>query len=489
MARDDVNIKVSADVAEAIRMWRAMEQGPQAMANELDNLGKKGKSAGQMMQAEFGKMVGYWTSVAGGIAAATKAIGALINAQRQYNEMVKGASVPLDTMSRELYLLTDGDKSLKHIQQDMLRLARERSAQPVAAKDAMAALLGAGYQYDDVVRPGGSADAVLRTLAATNATGKGVDTKGLVDALTAHMDATSQSKSAENIEKVGASIQGLFAATKLEIADLQAFAPRAKNIYDITGLQNEQLAIASQFKDVTSAETGATAFHTAVLRLQAAKNIPRTAGALKELGLTPEDVSFDGTPQRFFQVQNTLAEAFERAGLEAGRIKSRLFGNEGLMAGNVIFSRAGAAQTRERLGMATNVAGMNFAAEAIETGQQGAANRADAAVMEAFGTKSFLDPETVRKNMMAELQKRGVGRIQQAIQGAVFDAAMLFPGADAESALRMGFPGTMTENVEFRNKVLSQSRADSIEIKHTFQDQDGVAIPVKSEVTKLNKAK
>ena len=38
MAREDVNIKVSANVAEAIRLWKAMQEGPQQMARELDGL-------------------------------------------------------------------------------------------------------------------------------------------------------------------------------------------------------------------------------------------------------------------------------------------------------------------------------------------------------------------------------------------------------------------------------------------------------------------
>ena len=61
MAREDVNIKVSANVAEAIQMWKAMEAGPDGMAKALSAMGDKGakaaKSAGDevlAMATKFG---------------------------------------------------------------------------------------------------------------------------------------------------------------------------------------------------------------------------------------------------------------------------------------------------------------------------------------------------------------------------------------------------------------------------------------------------
>ena len=57
MAKDDVNIKVTADVAEAIRLWNEMSKGPQKMANEMAAMGVKGRKATKGVTADLKKMV------------------------------------------------------------------------------------------------------------------------------------------------------------------------------------------------------------------------------------------------------------------------------------------------------------------------------------------------------------------------------------------------------------------------------------------------
>jgi uncharacterized protein YqeY len=55
MAREDVNIRVSSNVAEAIRLWQAMEAGPQAMGKVIGAV--KGKVAGQADGGRIAAMV------------------------------------------------------------------------------------------------------------------------------------------------------------------------------------------------------------------------------------------------------------------------------------------------------------------------------------------------------------------------------------------------------------------------------------------------
>lgn len=77
MAKEDVNIKVSANVAEAIQLWKAMEAGPDGMAKALTTMGDKGSKATKGMEAEFTAFIGKWGSAAaviGGVTAALKAM-------------------------------------------------------------------------------------------------------------------------------------------------------------------------------------------------------------------------------------------------------------------------------------------------------------------------------------------------------------------------------------------------------------------------------
>jgi hypothetical protein len=74
MAKEDVNIKVSANVAEAIQLWKAMEKGPEGMANALSDMGQKGKKAGKDIGDSAFDLVGKWTSVAAAVGLVTKAL-------------------------------------------------------------------------------------------------------------------------------------------------------------------------------------------------------------------------------------------------------------------------------------------------------------------------------------------------------------------------------------------------------------------------------
>lgn len=481
MAREDVNIKVSANVAEAIRLWKAMEEGPQAMGRELDALGTKGKKAGGGMAADFEKLVGKWASITAGIEAAKKILDAFIKSQQEALKTTGDASKSTDAMTRELFLLTPGNKSQQQIRTDMLTMSANRGTSAQMTKDVMASLLGAGYSYDQVVG-GGGADAVLRTLSATNATGAGIDAKQLTDALTAHLSATGQDRSAANLQAAGLGIQGLFAATKMEMTDLTAWAPRSKNIADISGLKNEIIGIASMFKDVTSADVGATATHTAMVRLAASANNKRSMRALAELGLKPQDVDFQG--ESFGQVQQLLAQRFEAAGANAPRIKSALFGNEGLIAGNVLFSQAGVQQYRERLAMMNDQAGFDRSANVIEGGLQAKANAAEARSQMAHADEGFVDPETARKEMMTWLKQNEASAAARALAVTAFDETLKWTSDPAAAT----FAGVrwVGGSRETSQAIVDRARANEVQtVKIELTDQNQVQIPHKKTVKNI----
>lgn len=482
MAREDVNIKVSANVAEAIRLWKAMEEGPKGMANELEAMSNKGAKSARTLNTELMSVAGNWVSIGAAIAAATKFLSAYVEMQSKLREMEAGATRTADKAGRELANLAPASVPMKQIQADLLNLAVRRKVSPERAKDVSGALLGAGFGYEDVMQEGGAGDVTLRTLAATNASGKNVDAKALVDAMTGHLSATGQEKTAANLSAAGQTAQALFAGTKLEIDDLQNLAKVGKNIKDITGLGNEQMALLSQFKDVTSADIGATSMQTSIMRL----NNPgsRERKALAELGLNPADVDFNG--ESFYDVQERLGAAFDKAGPNASRLRGQLFGQEGVLGGSVLFSSEGAALTPERLKMAADTSPYNRGANITEGGLEAKMAAAEAEEVKQFlANGDYVDPEIARKALMNRIKEAGGGTFSQTMGKGAFDVSNWWSG-DAEVGAQVGMRWA-GGNREMGQQVVDVSRAETIKIQLT--DQNGVSIPHKSEVNNVGKSK
>lgn len=480
MAREDVNIKVSANVAEAIRLWKAMEAGPEGMARELDAMGAKGKKAAGGMAAELDKIVGKWTSIGAAISAAKQLLDAFMRSQQEAAERTAGSTRTADQMGRELYQLTDGRRPLEQIQRDFIQTAARRGSTLDATRDVYAALLGAGYDYSTVSK--GGADVVLQGLSATNATGKNVDAKQLVDAITAHLEATGQSRSVDSLRGALMATQGLFAATKLEISDLQNLAPRASNIFSATGLQNEQIALMSILKDVTSGDVGATAMQAAITRLIAPRG--RSLDALAEMGLRPEDVDFNG--ENFAQVQRLLASRFEAAGPNAARLRAQLFGLEGLAAGNVLFSTQGVQRYQERLGMMNDPESFYSSAAVMEGSLRGKAASAEARSVLANIDPDYVDPAIARQAMQTWMEENKVSSLGRFSAEKSFDVVnWATSGEEAERAVYAGM--RQIGYSQYTREIVDQARAETIRVRVELVDQNQAAIPHRSEVNNLSR--
>lgn len=487
MAREDVNIKVSADVAEAIRMWRAMEQGPQGMANELDALGKKGKNAATGMEAEFGKLVGKWASIGGAIQGARMILDGMIKAQEQYNRMVKEASVPLDTLTRNFvnqagYTNQQGAVAQRRI----LGIAEQRAVTPQTAFEAATQLASSGFAPD--VASGEGLNELLKMANSINAAGGNVNVAEIGGAVVNFLQATRMPGTAESIAKVGPQVQGLFQQTDLKAEHLASFAPKAATIAQMTGLKQEQLPVLSQFLELTNIDQAGTAFKTAMVSLATAGADNTKTQALKNIGLKPEDVDFVG--EDFFAVQSRMAKAFESASPDVANIAAKqILGQEGLLARAAIFTSDTTATTQQRLKMFASGEQYERAAAITEGGIEARGRAADSRNVAAFGDPNFLDFDTVRKDMMTAMQAGGSSRFSQAIAGGVFDMYSMLPGATADTALRAALGPA---NATAANQIIDQNRATmpgDIKVRVELTDQDGVAIPHKSDVDKLNRAK
>ena len=488
MPKEDVNIKVSANVAEAVRMWQAMEEGPKGMANELEQLGRKGRRSSSGMSSEFSKLVGHWTEIGFGIAAAKKLIESFIAAQKESLKLTGESTVPVDELSRR-FQVQGGLSNAQAVQArlDILNTAKQRAFTPEGAFGAGTQLVSSGFTSQEVTS-GGALDEFLKLLNATNASGRNVDSAELAKATVQFLKATKQGLSASSIRDNATEIQGLFKSTNLQAAGLGTFASKAGSIADATGLGKEILPLFSQFLDVTSDEVGGTAFRSSTISLATAGAEPAKVQALKLLGLSPQDVDFQG--ESFFQVQKTLAEAFGSVPGEVANIAAkRLFGKEGLIAKSVLFSGKGVADTRERLALGASEESFERDRAITEGSLQARQRAAESGQALAFFDENFVDPDTARKILLTKLREGGLGAFSQGVAGSIFDAST-FLGGDAETAVTAAttnIVGTQP-GLELTREVIKEARAQTIEdlkVTVTLQDQNGVAIPSKSDVEKL----
>lgn len=475
-------------------MWRAMKDGPQAMAAELEQVGKKGKKAASEMESEFGKMAGHWTTIAGAIGMAKEAIDTVIEAQREFRRLTKDATVPVDTMSRAYAIqggLSNADMATSRRQ--ILAIAQARSTTPQIAFPAATQLVSSGFAPQNVTQ-GGALNEFLKMLSANNATGQNVDSKQMAQSLTMFLQATGQPLTAQSIRKNAMQIQSLFMGTNLQIADLQTFAPQATKSNQLGGLTSEQLVLFSQMRDVSDAAIGATALRSALSNLAVAGSKPKTKLALKQLGLRAEDVSFrgPGSPlENYYRVAENLVGAFERADPMVGdQAAARLFGQEGLAAKGPLFTRKGLAETRRRMQMGGDAQLYERAVGLAEGSHEGKARAAESGEAAAFFNPAFVDSVTVRKLLREEKQLAGANRFEQYLTEKQYDLFMMLPGATAETALR-SMPG-YRQNEHAVQEILNRAKAETpadVRVRVELTDQSAVAIPHRPEVSKLNKGK
>lgn len=484
MAREDVNIKVSANVAEAIRLWKAMEEGPDGMARELDSLGAKGRKAASGMAGEFDKLIGKWASVAGAIQAAKAILDAYIKSQKEALDRTGESTVTVDTRSRELFVQSGGTRSLESLRKAVLDIAINRSVGPEKAFDSAKQLVSSGFSIGEVLE-GGSTDAFLQVLAATNQSRPDVNAEELAKALALFMTSTGAPLNRKGIMGAGSALQSLFQSTNIQADQLAMFAPEAGTISKFSGLQGpEQLAILSQFLNVADIAKSKTSFRAGVVSLATAGATPDKAAALKQIGLTPEDVDFQG--EDFFEVQKRLTGALGAVtGDVRNQVMKRLLTQEGLLFGTTLLTPEGMAQTAQYQGMAKSRGAFDQAVAVSEGSIEAKRAAAKSFETQQHFDENFIDPQTARTLLLSWIKAQDGGAISRMAAESAFDLGMTtFQNADIATHAAVRAAGGSRETAA---DIVNMARASQVEVKVTLQDQNQVAIPHKADVHEVGK--
>lgn len=486
MAREDVNIKVSANVAEAIRLWKAMEEGPEGMAREIDGLAATGKRGAQGMAAEFDKLVGKLTAVQLAIGAAKKVFDEFQQLRQQDLERRGRAFDSVDAEARRFYVQQGGTGDYDAFRQKILDIAVTRSVSPQQAYASATQLVSSGFSADQVLE-GGVLDQYLKTLAATNQTGQQVDAAELAKAMSLFLNATGQMNQ-QGMRGAGVATQNLFQGTNLQLSDMARFAPEAGVIRQMTGLQNEQLGILAQFLNNADIAKGATAFRAGAVALATAGAMPKKVQALAELGLTPEDVDFQG--ESFFDVQRRLTGALQNVpGQTRNRVMARLFGAEGMLFGTTLLTPDGVAQTEEYQRIAANGGSFDRAVQVSEGSLNARRNRENAREARAFYGEGYVDSELMRQviiNWIEESKSNDATKsLLKGVAGQTFDFSQWLtsdPEAAGRAAIRAAGGDQRTQDA-----LVERARAESVDVRVEIVDQNAIAIPHKSEVMQRGK--
>jgi hypothetical protein len=498
MAREDVNIKVSANVAEAIQLWKAMEAGPEGMAKALDSMGQKGKQSTKGIGDELAGMVGKWTSVAGAIAIATEAIQQQREAVRQLRQERVETTNTIDEAWNRFQVqagIPQGPQA-DRVRTQILSTAAQRKFAPVPALVAAEQLGSAGASVQDIL--GGGLDEFLQLLTASNAAGQQVDSGEMARAMVLFLEANKLRPDRAGMRPTSLAIQQLFGGTNLQLSNLARFAPEAGTIAKYSGLKpEEQLAIYSQFLGTMDEARGATSFRSGVVSLASAGGTMEKTAALKMLGLKPQDVDFQG--EDFATVVQRLTKAFGAVPGEQRNIAAKkLFGQESLGFYNVMLQEGAIEESQRRTEMARSEAGARERLGIAESGRAAQAREAEALAANALYQQGVLDPEVIKKRLRALAAQEGLSEAETAAVQARFENpygagfGWMFPEPTTEFRARRaaGRLVDLSDQPYISTRKAEQERYEQAigqqEITIRIKTADGLDLPSEVEAANLS---
>lgn len=396
MAREDVNIKVSANVAEAIQMWKAMEQGPEGMAKALDSMGQKGKQSTKGLADEVVGLVGKWASAAATVKLVTDELRAQADMMRQMRNERLGTTNTVDEAWNRFQVqsgIPNGPRA-DQVRTQLLQIIANRKAAPIPGLMAAEQLGSAGASVEDIL--GGGLDEYLQMTTGSNAS---ADQAVLAKSVVMFLEANGRKPNREGMKETSLAIQQLFGGTNLQASNLDRFAPEAGKIAQMSHMTiPEQLAAYSQFLGTNEEAGAATAFRSGINSLATAGATPDKVRALQRLGLTPADVDFQG--ENYWAVQSRLVKGFGSVSPEQRNIAAKeIFGDEGMGFYNILLQPGSAEETKRRVEIAKDPTGAAERLKIAEGSRAAAARAAQTAAAAAEYRPGEIDMDVVRNRL------------------------------------------------------------------------------------------
>lgn len=305
---------------------------------EMANSGKQGLDGMSMSGREA---VATIAAMAAGFGLVQKSVTAVIAENHRLGQSITDTFRKLDQEELKMQIqagLTpqQAQEQMPNIQKALLKTP---STSVAGAIQLQTQLASSGFKDQDI-KSGEALQTVLDLKAATNQFGESMgNEQQAVLALSQYLKGMGQDSNAANIKQLGKQLVTLFATSDIQFGDLQQLAPNAGALKEFGLSDKEQLAAFSTLVDVMGGEKAATGSRNVVTRLATAAKSKERTGALKELGLKPEDVDIAIGGDQFIPTLEKVSKALKSKKPEdANRLLSEIFGDEGQAAAANLFN-------------------------------------------------------------------------------------------------------------------------------------------------------
>lgn len=413
MAQENVNIKVTADMAEAIRAWQEVQKGPKGMANEMAAMGKKGKTATRGLTTDLAKMAAGWFSVQAGINLAKDALQFYITANKEAAQQSRTATREIDDNFRKLLVqaqLGSNDKERAATLKKLVGGSAKTAAVSFSdAANVARSLVSTGFSLEQV--EGGALDVALAAINATNVTGKNADPEQFTRSIVSLLNSSGQEKTTANFRRAAIAIQSNFRSGNLEPQDLPALAESSSKLTNFANVPlNEQIALLTTLKETnTSGAKAATGLGNIAQILGTASENAAVKKGLRQAGIDPEEVDFEG--EHIGQVLDLFADRLGKLTPEKRKgAVGQIFGRD--TAGIFFDLIAGRQKFRKFAALTKDEAGFNTAVGIATTGAAAAERRTELATQLSFDDEGLARRARLGEVLATKGKQQGLSNVR-----------------------------------------------------------------------------
>jgi len=278
--------KQQAEVLKNQERLLKMGQAGKKAGDDIKKAGNDSTASLQMSATQIAKLTALWGS-------ATAVVGNYMTAVAESHKETAAVADSLDLLKRKFQVQSGiAGQPLQQAETGIEQTAIKNAVTLEQGYQAATQLVSSGFTPQEA--SGGSLDAFLQTMAASNLAGKNVDPTELAKAISGYLESQGMEKTAGNVSLVGQSTQRLFKSSNLQLSDLPALAKEGAALR--TGLKpEEQLASFASLLDVgLDSGTAATGLRNVSQRLQTARGDDKKLATLESMGITPEQVDLVG---------------------------------------------------------------------------------------------------------------------------------------------------------------------------------------------------
>lgn len=301
-------------------------------------------------------MASSFKVVTAAITAATAALRIYGDEKKRFQQEGAATVLSIDEMSRD-YAIQGGLKTeaqREQATQEILAKARENASTPAQAFSAASQLASSGFEAPT----GETLDSGLKILKTSDMAQS--DGKAYFDAAAKFLKASNQKLNGKNLLELGIAMRGLV-DTPVQASDLAEFSEAAP-VLNMQGVDwKTGLGMMTELRRAFSGATAGTKMRNITQRLQTAKDDKQAQEALKEIGLTPQDVDAVG---------ETMPNALRKIGAsvnalpveDRASVLGRIFNNENVAAADVLIKNIDAVDKNVQAMSDTSLftAGVNF---------------------------------------------------------------------------------------------------------------------------------